>query len=49
MFTSDADLSKLSASETGKLMVSDIVHKTYVDVNEEGTEAAAITGKSIKK
>ncbi|XP_050430575.1 uncharacterized protein LOC126839339 [Adelges cooleyi] len=47
MFTSDADLSKLSASETGKLMVSDIVHKTYVDVNEEGTEAAAITGANL--
>jgi len=38
---SRADLSHIS-SKVG-LVVSDVLHKTYVDVDEEGTEAAAVT------
>jgi serine protease inhibitor len=37
-----ADFSRITSSST-KLFISEVKHKTYVDVNEEGTEAAAVT------
>lgn len=45
MFTTKADFSKMSSSGAGNLKVDKIVHKSFVDVNENGTEAAAVTGK----
>jgi len=37
-----ADLSGISKAD--RLFVTRVIHKTFVDVNEEGTEAAAVTG-----
>ena len=42
-FSADrADFSRMTEQE--KLFIGMVVHKAYVDVNEEGTEAAAATG-----
>jgi serpin B len=40
-FSASADFSGVTAQE--RLAVSDVIHKTFLAIDEEGTEAAAVT------
>ena len=47
-FTDLADFSGMTTdTETGGVKIGDVIHKTFVEVNEEGTEAAAVTGVTM--
>lgn len=45
-FNETADFSGMFNDAT-KAMISNVKHKTYIDVNEEGTEAAAVTSSEV--
>ncbi len=44
-FTGKADFTRMF--KPGGLFISEVKHKTFVDVNEEGTEAAAVTSVEV--
>lgn len=45
---SASDLSGMGSCGGQNLYVDEILHKTYIDVNREGTRAAAVTGIMVK-
>ena len=45
---SAADLSGMGDCSGQNLYVDEILHKTYIDVNREGTRASAVTGVMVK-
>ena len=47
-FDDDAEFSPmLDRQVRGGLRITEVLHKTYIDVNEKGTEAAAVTAMSL--
>lgn len=42
-FTENADFTKMAETATGGLSIGQVLHKTHIDVDTEGTKAAAVT------
>ena len=46
-FGPGADFTRMVMPPYASMAISEVLHKTFVEVNEEGTEAAAVTGVKI--
>jgi serpin B len=46
-FSDQADLSRMVEGVSNGIAIGDVKHKTFIEVNEEGTEAAAVTSVDI--
>ena len=46
---SDADFSKMVKSDDGNIYVSSVLHKTFIEVDENGTSAVAVTSVTDTK
>lgn len=46
-FTGDADFSGMSTAD--RLAIDKVIHQAFIDVNEEGSEAAAATAVTVKR
>lgn len=44
-FTKNADFTRINTA--GGMLISSVMHKTYIEVNEDGTEAAAVTSIGV--
>lgn len=42
-FMESADLTNMAKTATGELFISDVVHKTHIELDRNGTKAAAVT------
>ncbi|GLJ17550.1 hypothetical protein SUGI_0305280 [Cryptomeria japonica] len=48
-FSDDANFNDMVDCVSGRLCISDVFHNSFVEVNEEGTEAAAVTALVMEK
>lgn len=47
-FDSDADFSRLASSSTDNIYIGEVMHKTFISVDEKGTKAGAATSVEVR-